>query len=72
MYDRLHGGNVTGDQQRRRLPMGRALIRSLGVTGRFAERIRWLALVQRMTACSQRAALDAVPFPIYAATLDAA
>ncbi|HOV56816.1 MAG TPA: packaged DNA stabilization protein [Rhodanobacteraceae bacterium] len=68
-----YGGNVTleisNDGGYR---WGAPLIRSLGVTGRFAERIRWLGLGAANDRVFRVRCSDAVPFSIYAATLDAA
>lgn len=51
---------------------GAPLIRSLGTTGRFAERIRWLGLGAANDRVFRIRCSDAVPFSIYAAALDAA
>lgn len=68
-----HGGTVTleisNDGGYR---WGAPLLRSLGVTGRFSERIRWLGLGSSNDRVFRVRCTDAVPFSIYAAALDAA
>lgn len=51
---------------------GAPLIRSLGTTGRFSERVRWLGLGAANDRVFRIRCSDAVPFSIYAAALDAA
>ncbi len=68
-----YGGNVTLEiSNDGGYIFGPPLIRSLGVTGRFAQRVRWLGLGATNDRVFRVRCSEAVPFSIYAATLDAA
>lgn len=68
-----YGGNVTLEiSNDGGYIFGPPLLRSLGVTGRFAQRVRWLGLGAANDRVFRVRCSDAVPFSIYAATLDAA
>ncbi len=68
-----YGGNVTLEVSNDGgYIFGPPLIRSLGVTGRFAQRVRWLGLGSANDRVFRVRCSEAVPFSIYAAALDAA
>ena len=67
-----YGGNVTLELSNDGgFNFGPPLIRSLGATGRWMQRIRWLGLGTAINRVFRLRCTDAVPFSIYAATVDA-
>ena len=66
-----HGGNVTLEiSNDGGFNFGPALLRSLGVTGRWMQRIRWLMLGQARDRVFRIRCTDAVPFNIHGAAVD--
>jgi hypothetical protein len=67
-----HGGNVTLEiSNDGGITYGPMLLRSLGVTGRWMQRIRWLGLGTSINRVFRIRCSDDVPFAIHAAAVDA-
>ena len=67
-----YGGNVTLEiSNDGGFNYGPPLLRGLGATGRWMQRIRWLRLGAAINRVFRLRCTDAVPFSIYSATVDA-
>ena len=66
-----HGGNITLEiSNNGGYTFGPMLLRSLGATGRWMQRIRWLGLGTAINRVFRISCTDDVPFAIHSATVD--